>query len=90
MNDFTDNDLKNLYKNCYIDRKGYYRFRDSRKYFHIWVMEKKIGKKLRKGEVVHHINGNKLDNNPSNLMVFSSQEEHHEWHQEQKDAMGVW
>jgi HNH endonuclease len=29
---------------------------------------------------VHHIDGNIRNNTPENLMVFSSQKEHAEWH----------
>lgn len=43
---------------------------------HRVVAEEKIGRSLKKGEVVHHIDGNRLNNNPENLMVFSSQAEH--------------
>jgi len=41
-----------------------------RKYEHIAVGEYKIGRRLAKGEVVHHLNGNKLDNSLSNLVVM--------------------
>lgn len=59
----------------YIDRLGYLRFRDSRKLFHRWVAEKKLGRKLLDTEVVHHIDRNKLNNHPSNLYVCRNQ-----WH----------
>lgn len=36
---------------------------------HRLVAEKKIGRKLREGEIIHHINENKLDNRPSNLEI---------------------
>lgn len=47
---------------------------------HRIVAEQMLGRKLLKGEVVHHIDGNKLNNNPDNLMVFKSQKEHAAWH----------
>jgi len=67
-----------------------YKFKDSGIYVHIWIMEKHIGRKLRKGEVVHHLNGNKLDNSYDNLMLFSNQKEHNIWHVDQKEVTGVW
>lgn len=47
---------------------------------HRIVMEDKIGRKLKKGEVVHHIDGDRRNNHPENLMVFSSQADHLDWH----------
>ena len=49
---------------------------------HRIVAEQKIGRPLRKGEVVHHIDGNKHNNEPENLMVFRSQADHARWHKE--------
>lgn len=49
---------------------------------HRAVAEQILGRPLRMGEVVHHINRNKRDNRPENLMVFSSQAEHAKWHKE--------
>ena len=64
----------------YIDNNGYRRFRDSNKLVHRWVMEKKLGRKLKPGEIVHHIDRNKLNNSPENLEVFANQDEHQEHH----------
>ena len=43
------------------------------------VAETMLGRKLRKGEVVHHINGDRTDNRPANLAVLP-RAEHHRLH----------
>lgn len=47
---------------------------------HRVVAEQKLGRKLKPGEVVHHIDGDIQNYSPENLMVFASQAEHLEWH----------
>ena len=74
----------------YIDKAGYKRFRDSGTLFHRYVAERKLRRKLRNGEVVHHKNKDKRDNRRSNLWVFSSQKKHHRAHKEDKKRYGHW
>lgn len=52
---------------------------------HRIVAMQMLGRELRAGEVVHHIDGNKRNNAAENLMVFCSQAEHVKWHA--KNAM---
>lgn len=49
---------------------------------HRIVAEQILGRPLKPGEVVHHIDRNKRNNNPDNLMVFASQADHVKWHKE--------
>lgn len=55
------------------DSHGYVRIRleDGRfVYEHRYAMETKLGRKLKEGESVHHINGIRDDNNPDNLELW--------------------
>lgn len=47
---------------------------------HRIVAEQILGRPLQKGEVVHHNDGDKRNNAPENIRVFSSQSEHVKWH----------
>ena len=60
----------------YINKNGYRCFSDSGKQVSRWAAEKKIGRPLRKTEVVHHGYKGKKCNDPDNLWVFKSQSEH--------------
>lgn len=43
---------------------------------HVLVMEEKLGRYLRPGESVHHIDGNRQNNDPDNLELMYSHKEH--------------
>lgn len=75
--------------NTYVGRNGYVIERATDEFLHRIIAQENIGRKLHHWEVVHHINGNKLDNDPSNLEVLRRYE--HLWlHRRQKYATGVW
>ena len=71
-------------KKTYIDDKGYARFKDSGKLVHRWVASKKVGGQLYPGRVVHHRDGNKRNNSPSNLQVMSRRD-HSSLHARERD-----
>ncbi len=56
----------------YVDKKQHFQ--------HRLVMERHLGRKLFKGEVVHHRNGNRADNRIENLELCSSNGQHHREH----------
>jgi hypothetical protein len=49
-------------------------------YLHRVVAEQTIGRKLRPGEVVHHLDHDKTNNSPENLVVCSSATVHAKYH----------
>jgi len=51
---------------------------------HRLVMEGLLGRYLLPNEVVHHIDGNKLNNAPENLCLFASNGEHHSFHAQER------
>lgn len=59
-------------------------------YLHVAVAEKALGKKLPKKAIVHHVDGNPLNNKPTNLVVCPSQAYHLLLHARQRimDAGG--
>jgi len=63
----------------YRDSTGYLRFKGSNVAVHRWMAEKTKGS-LNPGEVVHHKDRNKMNNNPNNLHVCKSQAEHDRIH----------
>jgi len=67
--------------------KGYVRVRIGGKYYyeHRWVAEKMIGRQLKDGEVVHHVDGDRANNSPKNLIVMLK-EDHDKLHRISKKS----
>lgn len=60
------------------DSKGY-------AYEHRVVAEKKIGRRLQKGEIVHHVDGNKKHNTEDNIEVVQGNAGHYVHHRKRHD-----
>jgi hypothetical protein len=71
-------------RKTFVNNNGYSVFKDSGILLHRYVAEKKLGRPLKNGEVVHHKSRDKQDNSFNNLQVFSSQQAH--WEVHKKDA----
>lgn len=54
--------------------------KDGLVYEHRLVAELKLGRYLKPEESVHHINKNRFDNSPDNLMVFATRSDHSAYH----------
>lgn len=69
----------------HVNNNGYRVYNDTDTLVHRHMAEIKLGRPLRPGEVVHHIDRNKQNNNPSNLHVFANQQSH--WNAHKQDAV---
>lgn len=57
---------------------------DGRIYTHVLVMSQKIGRALVDEEQVHHIDENRSNNHPDNLMLFANAKEHLAHHAQER------
>ena len=75
-------DKNGFWKGGIIKEDGYIRIRRNNKYIaeHRLLMEEKIGRTLDKNEIVHHIDGDRANNNINNLILCKSISEHRKIH----------
>ena len=69
INIIKDEKLKKMAKQT-IQNRCWGKKRSGTIYEHILVMIKKLGRPLKKGEEVHHLDGNKENNNLNNLILI--------------------
>ena len=50
-------------------------------YEHILVLEKVMGRPILRTEAIHHLDGNKSNNDPKNLVLFATMGMHTKFHQ---------
>lgn len=60
-------------------------FKNGMVYEHVLVAEKKMGRQLKKQESIHHVDHNRKNNDPSNLVVFATKNDHTSFHNNGED-----
>ena len=83
-----NNENKNEYKNFVLTGKYLAIYKpshpkariDGHVYIHQLQAEKKIGRQLKNGECVHHIDEDKYNNDLDNLMIFKTKADHTAFH----------
>jgi hypothetical protein len=76
----------------YVNSNGYVVIRKSNKLEHREIAKRTMGRELLANEVVHHINGNKINNNLYNLCLMDrdQHEFYHAWLSWKKSKEGVY
>ena len=70
-----------LMKKLLLNERGKHRADTAhRVYIHTYNVEKYLERKLKKSEIVHHLDCDRENNNISNLVLFPSQNEHIKFH----------
>lgn len=54
-------------------------------YEHRLVAERKLGRRLKQGELVHHLNDDRMDNQPENLSIVDGNAEHYVHYRNRQD-----
>lgn len=68
---------ENSKKGEYLNQDGYLRITTKEnhiKLVHVVLMEKRLGRKLKKNESIHHADGNKTNNSDENLILMTTRE----------------
>jgi len=88
---FTDISRSYTYNRKTIQGSGYVHI-GHHGHEHRIIMEKKLGRKLKKDEIVHHKDGNRMNNDISNLQVMTKSEhtKHHQTGEKSKNAKLTW
>lgn len=55
------------------------------KYEHVWIAEAALGRAMKFGEEVHHVDGNPANNDPSNLIICPSRSYHKLLHKRERE-----
>jgi hypothetical protein len=79
-----------LDRSAFEDERGYLRFSDTGRLVHRAIAERSIGRRLRSFEVVHHVDMDKKNNDPSNLRICRDQTEHERLYHRKYRYRQVW
>jgi len=76
----------------YLDSDGYYKIYDgrgNRRFYHVVIAEKSLGRPITREEKVHHINFDKTDNRKENLFVCRNKSHHFKLHFQSMEILGI-